>query len=453
MAKKLRLMNCPGCGASVDLDAMRDNVMRCPYCGQSLRMEEDEETEERLDRIEERLDARERVNRGLGITHICTKTMGDKGAMKVVVESLAKGMYVSGTVFEGFEIEVRRREWIAVQMFEISWTANWNALYTKQVSHQVQHYNYKGEPDGTRTEWETLSRNGSGSTSGRTEVVLRGYVGDGRDEALERMVGFAYSTFEDPKAFPHDFAEAVSEGWGERRPNVTAQELWERHEYDAEKKAERDIREEVRDAADRMSGNWSTSKTDYTWFYDHRYLGCAMVPVMLIGYRSNGKEYEAMVNASTGDFKYVKDRYPKDQAMESKTKQKEHDVMKLGKKNSNREVFVVLSAVTNVVLIGAAFVLNIPYLILAVAVPMFLGWKLLRKMGQAKQDMLDMQYESGHLLWEQKKRRADTAKRFSVEIEVGSEPQEMKAKSNGDKVWAIVWLVVFVGVFVFALLI
>ena len=84
---------------------------------------------------------------------------------------------------------------------------------------------------------------------------------------------------------------------------------------------------------------------------------------------------------------------------------------------------------------------------------MFLGWKLLRKMGQAKQEMLDMQYERGHLLWEQKKRRAETAKRFDVEIEVGTEPQEMKAKSNGDKVWAIVWLVVFAGVFVLALLI
>lgn len=442
-------IGCRSCGAPVKVKSMEDLPITCPYCGSTIDApieQDDKETDVTLNDLSHAIS--DAIKNGFSNavgresdTYILFPKLCDKECSNKLVEQLVTTDLIPTDIFKSFAIENIHRLFYPVYVFDVNWTAQWSATFTKEVSHQEQTYDYNGRPNGTKTVWETLYRDANGTSAGDVQVVLPA-TSKSTPESDSIRSHFRNNTDEQKKLAEFDKREY--EDWDLLLAELSGNEAWRKYKDSAENDISEDVDDVVTSDAWRMSDGWSVNRTHYTYNYNYGVSRCVLLPIWMAEYKYSGKSYGVSVLANDGAT-FLHALRPIDKTESEKIQNQEKEAKNYRKKQIIWYWvfgFFAAAAVTFFILLLSlgrdeyewSSILSIICLGIT-----FLSMFTARKFHQAN---LNAKNQIAQMLFDSKKKRAESAKsKYGVQVAIGNEPE----KKNVSKIVNVVLYIVIIA--------
>lgn len=441
-------VNCPNCGASIK-STEDENEVKCPYCGSVVEVPY-ELGEEELDQLSSAIGDLANTINGRTTPKFLSPHFDDKECENKMLEQLVLTDLVPVDIFNSLTIDGIQRNFFPLYVYDVNWSAEWSATFTKRVSHQEQKYDYRGRPDGTKTVYETLYRDANGTSAGNLTVVLRAFSVSA-SEITPVIDNFKLSTYRHKEATEQK--SICDDGWEVTPVAYDSSEAWEEGRNAAEKQIERDVENKVSRNASERAGDWSVSNTQYTWKYHTCDEHCVQLPVWTARYKYNGVEYGVKVDANDGTA-FLGTSFPKNKEEERRLKGLDEQ----GKEYQSKQVgwywsfglFATASVVFFILLLSLgrheytwSSVLSVICCIITII--------SLTKARKWHQKNNNIKNERGTMLFEAKKKRKDVAKKkYNIDVKIGDLPKQNNvSKSIGLIINTILIVVAIISICVF----
>lgn len=449
-------IGCRSCGAPVKVKSMEDLPITCPYCGSTIDApieQDDKETDVTLNDLSHAIS--DAIKNGFSNavgresdTYILLPKLCDKECSTKLVEKMVITDLIPTDIFKSFAIENIHRLFYPVYVFDVNWTAQWSATFTKQVSHQEQTYDYNGRPNGTKTVWETLYRDANGTSAGDVQIVLPA-TSKNTPESHSIRTHFRYSSAEQSLLTEYD--KRKYENWELLLAELSGNESWQENKESAENDIDVYVDHVVSSDARHMSDGWSVDRTNYTYNYNYHVNRCVLLPIWMAEYKYSGKLYGVSVLASDGET-FLHSLRPIDK-IESEKKQKQEAEAKKYRKKQIIWYWVfgifAAAAVTFFILLLSlgrheyewSSVLSIICLGIT-----FYSLYTARKWHKAN---LNLKNQTAQMLFDSKKKRAESAKsKYGVQADIGKEPEKKNVSKNvGTALYFVIIALIVVSIF------
>lgn len=288
-------IKCPNCGAPIE-NTSDESKVKCLYCGSIVEVPSEIE-EEDWNQLSAAIGGLAAAISGDVTPKFLPPKIDDKECENKILEKLVLTDLVPLDIFESFKLEDIKHTFCPLYVFEVNWSADWSATFTTQVSHQERTYDYNGNPNGTRTVWETKYRDATGTSAGDLIVVLP--ASDEQKEMLATIIDhFKLSAYRRKVATepnPNGY-----DSWDVVPVKCNSSEAWENNKSTAEKQVEQDVDKGCIDSASSRANGWSVSNLQYTWGYRMTSKQCVQIPVCSTKYKYNDTLYGVKIDANDG---------------------------------------------------------------------------------------------------------------------------------------------------------
>ena len=444
-------INCRSCGAPVKINSKEDLPIVCPYCGSTIdapTQQDDTEMDSAWSALSGAINELTDAIKGTSDSYIVLPKLGDKECSNKIVEQLVITDLIPTDIFKSFSIENIHRLFYPVYIFDVNWSAQWSATFTKQVSHQEQTYDYNGRPNGTKTVWETLYRDANGTSAGDVRIVLPAL-----SKSIPEIISINqhFRDISDKETLLSEFDKRQYENWELLLAELSGNESWNENKDSAENDIEEDVDAVVSSDAWHMSDGWSVDRTNYTYNYRYNVNRCVLLPIWMAEYKYSGKSYGVSVLANDGAT-FLHSLRPIDKT-ESEKKQKQEAEAKEYRKKQVIWYWVfgvfAAAAVTFFILLLSlgrheyewSSVLSIICLGIT-----FYSLFTARKWHQAN---LNSKNQTALMLFDSKKKRAESAKsKYGVQAAIGKEPEvKIVSKNVGTAIYFVIIALFVVSIF------
>jgi DNA-directed RNA polymerase subunit RPC12/RpoP len=427
----MEIRRCPACNAPLST-SYEDTETICSYCGQKIFFvtEEDDDDEEWIDEEE--------------APFVLIPQGTEKDFQTAVIKKMVTTDYVPVDIFDNMIFGSSRRSLFPVYVFEVNWSANWQACFSYLDTQRKAAYDSQGKYIGMTIEQERKVHYANGTAAGDATIVRPGSKEKFKNKSTI-CAKYTDLLSKNPGALSHQ-AKELSEtntgllsGWEQISFNLDEDEAWSNG---GENRLATFVESGVNRSIQNMANGSEIDNAEYTYQPYRNSESKLLIPVWETDFSYEGKSYTASVDA--WQHMVLMDDYPTEESEQVH----KNELMKLFKKYRRRRTWgSILFAVLYSGFFGSIGAISVDtlYFILVtlLGIAALLTWDFQRKMHRKKLDIENISYNK---YWVEKKKRQEAAKKkFGIQVPIGAEPKIIKMSCVAD---IIIMIIAVVGMVV-----
>jgi hypothetical protein len=435
-------IKCPNCGAPIE-NTSDESKVKCLYCGSIVEVPSEIE-EEDWNQLSAAIGGLAAAISGDVTPKFLPPKIDDKECENKILEKLVLTDLVPLDIFESFKLEDIKHTFCPLYVFEVNWSADWSATFTTQVSHQERTYDYNGNPNGTRTVWETKYRDATGTSAGNLIVVLP--ASDEQKEMLATIIDhFKLSAYRRKVATepnPNGY-----DSWDVVPVKCNSSEAWENNKSTAEKQIEQNVDDGCCNSASSRANGWSVSNLQYTWGYRMTSKQCVQIPVCSTKYKYNDALHGVIIDANDGTAILEKPPQSKDDV---------NYIKELATQNSKYKRMMIGWYIVSGIFVSIAITVFVVFLLDPIPLSAYgsmakvgciitiITFFIARRSHELK---LNANNDNATFLFEKKTARKEAVKRkYKIDVNIGKAPEKKKTSRVLDfVVYGILLLLIIIS--------